>query len=89
MTKRVEAARHRAVSTGTFELLSKAVGGNAGTMSRQAAVVAAAGGLVVTMGVSGSTAASKIEAAPKADTKAASLDILRVAKTEFHAAAVK
>ncbi|MGO3090100.1 MAG: C40 family peptidase [Galactobacter sp.] len=89
MTKRVEAARHRAASTGTLELLSKAVAGNAGSMSRQAAVIAAAGGLVVTMGASGSAAASKTEAAPKADAKAASLDIQRVAKTEIHAAAVK
>ncbi|WP_291278260.1 NlpC/P60 family protein [Galactobacter sp.] len=89
MTKRVEAARHRAVSTGTFDQLSKAVAGNAGTMSRQAAVVAAAGGLVVTLGVSGSTAASKTEAAPKADSNTTSLDIQRVASTEIHAAPVK
>ncbi|MGO3153376.1 MAG: C40 family peptidase [Galactobacter sp.] len=89
MTKRVEAARHRAVSTGTFDQLSKAVAGNAGTMSRQAAVVAAAGGLVVTLGVSGSTAASKTEAAPKADSNTTSLDIQRVAKAEIHATPVK
>jgi cell wall-associated NlpC family hydrolase len=90
VTKRAEAARHRAAaSSGTFEQLSKAVTANAGTVSRQAAVVAAAGGLVVTLGVSGSTSASKVEAAPKADSNTTSLDLQRVAKTEIHAPAVK
>ncbi|WP_291278261.1 NlpC/P60 family protein [Galactobacter sp.] len=88
MTKRVETVRHRAASTGTFEQLSKAVASNAGTMSRQAAVVAAAGGLVVTLGVSGSAAHSKTQAAPKADVTSGSTDFQRVAQTDIHAAAV-
>lgn len=90
MTKRQDVARHRAATTtGSFETLSKAVTANAGTMSRQAAVVAAAGGLVVTMGVSGSTAASKAEPAPKADKNTTSVDIQRVATTEVQAPALK
>jgi cell wall-associated NlpC family hydrolase len=72
-----------------MDVLSKAVSANAGSMTRQAAAVAAAGGLVVTLGVTGSTAHSKIKAAPKGDTTHATLDIQRAANTEIVAHPVK
>ncbi|MDR7293006.1 MULTISPECIES: C40 family peptidase [Micrococcaceae] len=64
MTKRIDKGRHRAaVSASSFEVLSRAVASNAGAMGRQAAVVAAASGLVVTLGVTGANASKQDEAA--------------------------
>lgn len=90
MTKRQDSARHRAASsTGSLEILSKAVASNAGTMGRQAAVIAAAGGLVVTLGVSGSSTANQPQAAPApADNNTAALDIQRAASTKIVSAKV-
>lgn len=92
MTKRPLNARHRAApTTGSLEVLSKAVASNAGTMGRQAAVIAAAGGLVVTLGVSGSTAAShgqQAQAAKKADAKTTTFE-RTAAKTVVANAAAK
>ena len=89
MTKRQENARHRAAATtSSLEVLSQAVASNAGTMSRQAAVVAAAGGLVVSLGVSGTAVAQQPAAQPKADVNTSSLDIQRVAATQVVTAKV-
>lgn len=90
MTKRQDIARHRAASsTGSLEILSKAVASNAGNMGRQAAVIAAAGGLVVTLGVSGSSTANQPQAAPApADNNTAALDIQRAASTKVVSAKV-
>ncbi|MDR2255232.1 MAG: C40 family peptidase [Arthrobacter sp.] len=88
MTKRQETARHRAAqNSGSLEVLSKAVASNAGTVTRQAAVIAAAGGLVVTLGVSGAAVAPQ-EPAAKADNNTAALDIQRVSATQVVAAKV-
>lgn len=67
MTKRQSQGRHRAVSarTNPLEAISQAVSSNAGSVGRQAAVVAAASGLIVTLGVPGqATAPRDVSAAP-------------------------
>lgn len=74
-------------ATGSLEVLSKAVASNAGTMGRQAAVIAVAGGLVVTLGVSGTAAEQKAAPAP-ADNNTSSLDIQRTAVTQVVSAKV-
>lgn len=53
MTTRQALGRHRATSvrTNPLESISKAVASNAGSVGRQAAVIAAASGLVLTLGV--------------------------------------
>ncbi|MFI8411602.1 cell wall lytic activity, partial [Paeniglutamicibacter gangotriensis] len=53
MTTRQALGRHRAtpVRTNPLESISKAVASNAGSVGRQAAVIAAASGLVLTLGV--------------------------------------
>lgn len=67
MTKRQSQGRHRAVParTNPLEAISQAVSSNAGSVGRQAAVVAAASGLIVTLGVPGqATAPRDVSAAP-------------------------
>ncbi len=53
MSSRHNSARHRAqtVRTNPLDSMSKAVSANAGTVGRQAAVIAAASGLILTMGL--------------------------------------
>ncbi len=53
MSSRHNSARHRAqtVRTNPLDAVSKAVSANAGTVGRQAAVVAAASGLILSMGL--------------------------------------
>ena len=53
MSTRHNSARHRAqpVRTNPLDSMSKAVSANAGTVGRQAAVIAAASGLILTMGL--------------------------------------
>ncbi len=53
MSARHNSARHRAqpVRTNPLDSMSKAVSANAGTVGRQAAVIAAASGLILTMGL--------------------------------------
>jgi cell wall-associated NlpC family hydrolase len=86
MTTRATVARHRAevVKTNSLAVIAKAVGDNAGGMGRQAAVIAAASGLVLTSGIaanaadtnvqreSASTSALGVEAAAPATISAAS-----------------
>ncbi|GAA2953101.1 MULTISPECIES: C40 family peptidase [Glutamicibacter] len=67
MTKRQTHGRRRAdvPRTNSLEAISQAVASNAGSVGRQAAVVAAASGLIVTLGVPGqATAPRDVSAAP-------------------------
>ncbi|WP_372698447.1 C40 family peptidase [Arthrobacter sp. JSM 101049] len=77
MTKRQALGRHRAtpVRTNPLESISKAVSSNAGSVGRQAAVIAAASGLVLTLGVpaQGATAVREADKAPAADLLRASV----------------
>lgn len=56
-------ARHRAEATKTnsFAVIAKAVGDNAGGVGRQAAVIAAASGLVLTSGIAANAADTNIQ----------------------------
>lgn len=76
MTSRAANARHRAAksNTASFTALSKAVSDNAGGVGRQAAVLAAATGLVLTGGVSANAADLSPQAAERA-TIASTLEI--------------
>ena len=56
MTTRAGIARHRAEATSSLAVIAKAVSENAGGVGRQAAVIAAAGGLVLTSGVAANAA---------------------------------
>jgi cell wall-associated NlpC family hydrolase len=72
MTTRAGIARHRAASTSSLAVIAKAVTENAGGVGRQAAVIAAAGGLVLTGGM----AANAQTVPTQRDTSApASLDV--------------
>ncbi|MEO5315442.1 NlpC/P60 family protein [Pseudarthrobacter sp. CC12] len=70
MPMRKSHGRHRAVpvQTSALGVLSKSVAGNAGVAGRQAAVIAAASGLVLTSGI----AAQAAEAPPQRDAEPAS-----------------
>ena len=63
MTTRATVARHRAEVTKTTSLavIAKAVGDNAGGMGRQAAVIAAASGLVLTSGIAANAADTNVQ----------------------------
>jgi cell wall-associated NlpC family hydrolase len=56
-------ARHRAevTKTNSIAVIAKAVGGNAGGMGRQAAVIAAASGLVLSSGIAANAADSSVQ----------------------------
>lgn len=56
-------ARHRAdvTKTSSIAVIAKAVGGNASGMGRQAAVIAAASGLVLTSGIAANAADSSVQ----------------------------
>ena len=56
MSTRAGMARHRAENTSSIAIIAKAVTENAGGMGRQAAVLAAASGLVLTSGVAANAA---------------------------------
>ena len=63
MTTRAIAARHRAevTSTNSLAVIAKALGDNAGGMGRQAAVIAAASGLVLTSGIAANAADTNVQ----------------------------
>ena len=67
-------ARHRAevTKTNSLAVIAKAVGDNAGGMGRQAAVIAAASGLVLTSGIAANAADAGVqfEAAPASNVEA-------------------
>ncbi|PCC27209.1 cell wall lytic activity [Glutamicibacter sp. BW80] len=70
VTKRQAPGRHRAPAARTNPLasISQAVSSNAGSVGRQAAVVAAASGLIVTLGVPGQATAPRDVSASPVDT---------------------
>jgi cell wall-associated NlpC family hydrolase len=63
MTTRATAARHRAevTKTNSLAVIAKTVGDNAGGMGRQAAVIAAASGLVLTSGIAANAADTNVQ----------------------------
>jgi cell wall-associated NlpC family hydrolase len=63
MTTRATVARHRAevTKTNSLAVIAKAVGDNAGGMGRQAAVIAAASGLVLTSGIAANAADTGVQ----------------------------
>jgi cell wall-associated NlpC family hydrolase len=63
MTTRATVARHRAevTKTNSLAVIAKAVGNNAGGMGRQAAVIAAASGLVLTSGIAANAADTGVQ----------------------------
>lgn len=63
MTTRATTARHRAevTKTNSLAVIAKAVGDNAGGMGRQAAVIAAASGLVLTSGIAANAAETNVQ----------------------------
>jgi peptidoglycan DL-endopeptidase CwlO len=79
VSKRSSVARHRAtpVNSNPLEAISKAVSANAGSVGRQAAVVAAASGLVLTIGMPAQGADSAVRATTS--IPAPGLDIERAA----------
>jgi len=63
MTTRASVARHRAevTKTNSLAVIARAVGDNAGGMGRQAAVIAAASGLVLTSGIAANAADTNVQ----------------------------
>lgn len=63
MTTRATVARHRAevAKTNSLAVIAKAVGDNAGGVGRQAAVIAAASGLVLTSGIAANAADTGVQ----------------------------
>ncbi|MEO5320957.1 NlpC/P60 family protein [Arthrobacter sp. CC3] len=84
MSSRRNAARHRADTAHPSQLLalSKSVAGNAGGMGRQAAVIAAASGLVLTSGIAAQAADAP---APRDSNPASNLDITGQAPVQLSA----
>ena len=74
MTTRATIARHRAevTKTNSLAVIAKAVGENAGGMGRQAAVIAAASGLVLTSGVAANAAETSVQ---RESASATTLDV--------------
>jgi cell wall-associated NlpC family hydrolase len=77
MTTRATIARHRAevTKTNSLAVIAKAVGDNAGGVGRQAAVIAAASGLVLTSGIAANAAQTNVqrESAPASNLEVQSL----------------
>jgi cell wall-associated NlpC family hydrolase len=74
MTTRANSARHRAevTKTNSLAVIAKAVGDNAGGMGRQAAVIAAASGLVLTSGIAANAAETNVQ---RESTSASTLEV--------------
>ena len=74
MTTRATIARHRAevTKTNSLAVIAKAVGDNAGGMGRQAAVIAAASGLVLTSGIAANAAETNVQ---RESTSASALEV--------------
>ena len=84
MSSRTIAARHRAAApkTAPLAVIAKSVGNNAGTMGRQAAVIAAASGLVLTSGVAANAAESSVA---RESSAASTLEVQSVAQASISA----
>ncbi|MEU3847131.1 C40 family peptidase [Micrococcus terreus] len=89
MSKRTTAARHRAtpVRSNPLETVSQAVASNAGTVGRQAAVVAAASGLVLSIGLPAQGSAPAVR--ETTSIPAAGLEIERTFFTAVNVTAAK
>ena len=89
MSKRTTAARHRAtpVRSNPLETVSQAVASNAGTVGRQAAVVAAASGLVLSIGLPAQGSAPAVR--ETTSIPAAGLEIERTSFTAVNVTAAK
>jgi cell wall-associated NlpC family hydrolase len=74
MTTRATIARHRAevTKTNSLAVIAKSVGDNAGGMGRQAAVIAAASGLVLTSGIAANAADTSVQ---RESTSASTLEV--------------
>ncbi|WP_336705501.1 C40 family peptidase [Micrococcus terreus] len=89
MSKRTTAARHRAtpLRSNPLETVSQAVAANAGTVGRQAAVVAAASGLVLSIGLPAQGSAPAVR--ETTSIPAAGLEIERTSFTAVNVTAAK
>jgi cell wall-associated NlpC family hydrolase len=78
-------ARHRAevTKTNSLAVIAKAVGDNAGGMGRQAAVIAAASGLVLTSGIAANAADTNVQ---REATSASALEVQSSAPANISAA---
>ncbi|RKR13558.1 NlpC/P60 family protein [Arthrobacter oryzae] len=85
MTTRATIARHRAevTKTNSLAVIAKAVGDNAGGMGRQAAVIAAASGLVLTSGIAANAAETNVQ---RESTSASALEVQASAPATISAA---
>lgn len=77
-------ARHRAEApkTSSLAVIAKAIGDNAGGVGRQAAVIAAASGLVLTSGIAANAAEANVQ---RESTSTASLDVQSVVQASIAA----
>lgn len=84
MTTRAN-ARHRAevTKTSSLSVIAKTVGDNAGGMGRQAAVIAAASGLVLTSGIAANAAEANVQ---RESTSASTLEVQSAAPATISAA---
>ncbi|MDQ1057176.1 cell wall-associated NlpC family hydrolase [Arthrobacter globiformis] len=85
MTTRATIARHRAevTKTNSLAVIAKAVGDNAGGMGRQAAVIAAASGLVLTSGIAANAAETNVQ---RESAAASTLEVQSAAPSTISAA---
>ena len=85
MTTRANIARHRAevTKTNSLAVIAKAVGDNAGGMGRQAAVIAAASGLVLTSGIAANAAETNVQ---RESTSASATEVQSTAPATISAA---
>jgi cell wall-associated NlpC family hydrolase len=85
MTTRAPIARHRAevTKTNSLAVIAKAVGDNAGGYGRQAAVIAAASGLVLTSGIAANAADTSVQ---RESTTASTLEVKSSAPATISAA---
>jgi cell wall-associated NlpC family hydrolase len=85
MTTRATIARHRAevTKTNSLAVIAKAVGDNAGGMGRQAAVIAAASGLVLTSGLAANAAETNVQ---RESTSASAMEVQSNAPATISAA---
>lgn len=84
MSSRSIVARHRAAVTKTNSLavIAKTVGSNAGGVGRQAAVIAAASGLVLTSGIAANAAETNV---PRESTSTSALEVQSIAQASISA----
>ncbi|WP_028266172.1 NlpC/P60 family protein [Arthrobacter sp. MA-N2] len=84
MSSRSTLARHRAAVTKTNSLavIARSVGSNAGGVGRQAAVIAAASGLVLTSGIAANAAETNV---PRESTGTSTLEVQSIAQASIAA----